>query len=142
MTSRTRTILNALILQLIKERGMNLFNCERVEAENSDHWVMIDPGVAASNPKPLRRLNQKLRTALDDLGRIEYQLNNALTRLRCDLTMETHDNLHGRISEEVSPGIRHAIASLADELDRARRLTSEIVSDDSPSGGPAASEQR
>ena len=109
---------------------MNLMSDKRENEDQSEHWVMLDPCVATRDHKALRQLKQKLELVLDELGHIDYQLSGTLVRLRCDLTIETHDNLNAQVAQMVEPGIRQAMMLLADELNKARELTEEVIADD------------
>jgi len=109
---------------------MDLSSDKRENVDESEHWVMLDPNLATFDHRALRQLKQKLELALDELGHIDYQLSGTLTRLCCDLTIETHDNLNGQVAQMVTPGIRRAMMLLANELNKAKALTEEVIADD------------
>jgi hypothetical protein len=109
---------------------MNLLDNKRENSEPPEHWVMLDTHLAKPDQQALRQLKQKLGLALDELGHIDYQLSGTLAKLRCDLTIDSHDNLNGQVSQLLEPGIRRAMMVLADELNKAKALTEEVIADD------------
>lgn len=109
---------------------MNLMSDKRENEDQSEHWVMLDSHAAMPDHQALRQLKHKLELVLDELGHIDYRLSGTLARLRCDLTIETHDNLNSQIAQMVEPGIRQAMMLLADELNKAKEITEEVIADD------------
>ena len=108
---------------------MNLLNSTRKNPEDFGHWVMLDSQRVTPDQQALRQLSQKLDLALDELGHIDYQLSGTLAKLRSDLAFETHDNLNGQIAQLVEAGIRQAMTNLADELNKAKSLTNDVIAD-------------
>jgi len=108
---------------------VNLLSTKDEKAEQSRHWVMLDAYQSTPDQQALRQLAQRLDMALDELGHIDYQLFATLAKLRCDLTIETHDNLNSQVSQLVEPGVRQAMQALADELNKAKLLTEEVLAD-------------
>ena len=106
---------------------MSIFGSIRGKSTADDHWVPIEPSRHIVEQEPLCLLEQRLESALADLGRMDYQLGNAIARLRTDIATETHDNLHAHVSQLIEPGLRSAITQLADEIARAKNLTKEVV---------------
>jgi hypothetical protein len=106
---------------------VNLLNSTRDKQKQSGHWVPLGSHRATPDQEALRQLSQKLEMVLDELGHIDYQLSGALAKLRCDLVCETHDNLNGQVSQLVEPAIRQAMMVLADELNKAKVLTEEVI---------------
>jgi len=108
---------------------MNLLNSNREDLEDSGHWVMLDTRTETPDQQALRQFCQKLDSALVELGHIDYQLSGMLAKLRCDPTIETHDDLNGRVAQLVETGIRQAMTNLADELNKAKSLTNDVIAD-------------
>ena len=108
---------------------MNLLNSTRENLEDSGHWVMLDSQRVTPDQQALRQLSQKLELALDNLGHIDYQLSGMLAKLRCDLTIESYDNLNSQVAQLVESGVRQAMTALADELNNAKKLTEEVIAD-------------
>ena len=106
---------------------MNLLNDSREDLEDSGHWVALDAHGETPDQQALRQLRQKLELALDELGHIDYQLSGTLAKIRCDLSIDTHDNLSGQVAQLVEAGIRQAMTNLADELNKAKSLTVEVI---------------
>jgi hypothetical protein len=114
----------------LKENGlMNLLNSNHENLEDSGHWVMLDPHRDTPGQQALRQFCHKLDSALVELGHIDYQLSCMLAKLKCDLTVETHDDLNGRVALLVEAGIRQAMTNLADELIKAKSLTDDVIAD-------------
>lgn len=98
-------------------------------------WKIPDTGSCLTHKgvtpdqQALRQLSQKLELALNDLGHIDYQLSGILAKLRCDLTIESYDNLNSQVAQLVESGVRQAMTALADELNKAKKLTEEVIAD-------------
>jgi len=112
---------------------VNLLNSTRDKQEQPGYWIMLGSHGATPDQQALRQLGQKLELALDELGHIDYQLSGTLAKLRCDLHFETHDNLNGQVSQLVEPAIRQAMMVLADELNKAKTLTEEVIANNASS---------
>lgn len=107
---------------------MSFFDSMRAKSSSHEHWVAIEASTHTTEREPsLCRLNQRLDAALADLGRIDYQLSSAFARLRADVRAETYDDLHCQVSQAIEPGLRAAVAKLADEIARARELADEVI---------------
>jgi len=110
---------------------MDLFNSFRVSNDEPEYWVMLDQTCLAPDLLPLAGFRNKLDRALNDLGRLDYDLKTSLSRLCCDLTAETHGHLHGYVSEIVQPELAKAISGLEEAITMAKSLTDEVISLDS-----------
>ena len=106
---------------------MNLLNSTRDKQKQPGYWITLGSHRATPDQRALRQLSQKLEVALDELGHIDYQLSGTLAKLHCDLPFATHDNLNGQVSQQVEPAIRQAMMALADELNKAKVLTEEVI---------------
>ncbi len=109
---------------------MDLFNSFRVSNDESEYWVMLEQTHLAPDLLLLDSFRNKLDRALNDLGHLDYELKASLSRLRCDLTAETHDHLHAHVSEIVQPELAKAISGLAEAITMARSLTDDVIADD------------
>ena len=106
---------------------MNLLNSTRDKQKQPGYWITLGSHRATPDQRALRQLSEKLEVALDELGHIDYQLSGTLAKLHCDLPFATHDNLNGQVSQQVEPAIRQAMMILADELNKAKVLTEEVI---------------
>jgi hypothetical protein len=106
---------------------VNLLNSTRDNQKQPGYWIELGSHRATPDQRALRQLSQKLELALDELGHIDYQLSGTLAKLHCDLPCATHDNLNGQVSQQVEPAIRQAMMVLADELNKAKVLTEEVI---------------
>jgi len=114
---------------------MSMIDVEPNTHQESNHWVVLDVHADRPDQAQVKRLAQQIELALSDLGRIDYQLNSALSRLRCDMTDQTPDNLNGQLSKAIAPGVRNAIAILAGELAQAQQLTRETIEQEGSRAG-------
>jgi hypothetical protein len=119
---------------LKKEDWMNLLNSLRDNKERAEHWVELGACRRNDEHEALRQFNQKLDMVLNDLGRIDYQLGNALSQLHCDLAADTSDALQSRVAQQVEPGLRRAVAPLVAEITRAKCLSLEVTDESAESG--------
>lgn len=106
---------------------MNLLNSLRDKKEHAEHWVELGACRPNDEHDALRQFNQKLDMVLNDLGRIDYQLGNALSQLHCDLAADTSDALQSRVAQQVEPGVRRAVSAMVAEITRAKCLSREVI---------------
>jgi hypothetical protein len=106
---------------------MNLLNSLRENKERAEHWVEVGACRRTDEHEALRQFNQKLDMVLNDLGRIDYQLGNALSQLHCDLAADTSDALQSRVAQQVEPRVRRSVATLVAEIARAKCLSREVI---------------
>ena len=90
------------------------------------HWTSFDSLAAAPEKSQLQLFSQKLDGALMDLGRIDYQLKNALAQLSGTQVKQSYDDLPVQVAQVVSPGVQKALANLAGEITKAKEIADEI----------------
>lgn len=108
---------------------MSLMGIADKEQDKAEHWLEIEHFDSRPNLEPARQLLQRLDSILDELGRIDMQLASAFTRLRSQITTDTHDNLNASIAQTIEPNISKALITLADELANARQFTNAVIAD-------------
>ncbi len=101
---------------------MELFSAVRDTRNGNERSRFLDSAV----PLPWQRLNTKLDAALADLGRINYELDNAVARLITDLEAESYDCLPVQLMQRTGPGISAALAQLVAEIRAAKELAHQL----------------
>ena len=108
---------------------MNLLSPTTERKQEKDYWLALDGKATDAGELAMLTLGAKLEGALQGLGKLDYSLKSSLDRLRCDLTTETHDHLHGHVVGLIEPEIQEAVANLANVIERAKYLIDELVAD-------------
>ena len=108
---------------------MNLFSSTTDRTRNTDYWHELDVPAVDAGELAMLNLRSRLDNALQNLGKLDYDLKSSLDRMRCDLITETHDHLHGQVAGLVEPEIQAAMAQLAGAISNARQLIDELVAD-------------
>ena len=90
------------------------------------HWTSFDSLAVTPEKSQLQLFSQKLDVALMDLGRIDYQLKNALAQLSGGQLSDSYDDLPVQVAQVVSPGVQQALANLAAEITKAKEIADEI----------------
>jgi hypothetical protein len=105
---------------------VNSNNRVTFEINHERNWIACDLSDADPEKRKLGVFSQKLESALNDLGRIDYQLHNALVQLNSCQAIDSYDALNIRIVQTVSPGIQRALAALVDEIRSAKGIADEL----------------
>jgi hypothetical protein len=108
---------------------MNLLGSAGDSKHKDSYWITLDAALTGPGELPMLTYRSRLDSALRDLGKLDYEITTSLDRLRCDLTTETYDHLHGQISALIEPEIKTAVAGLAKALGNASTLMDELISE-------------
>lgn len=105
---------------------MELLKSMRSRASEEEHWVSLDDVYTPPDLLPLDNFRQKLERALNDLGRVDYTLQESINCLRADVT-DTHDRLHAQITGLAEPELNRAMGELADALARTMDMVDGVL---------------
>jgi hypothetical protein len=105
---------------------MDIANSARIDSNTDYHWTSFDSLAVTPEKSQLQLFSQKLDSALLNLGRIDYQLKNALAQLSGGQVRASYDDLPVQVAQVVSPGVQKALANLAVEITKAKEIADEI----------------
>jgi hypothetical protein len=105
---------------------MDLLKSFRSDSEESEHWVAIGDSYMPPDLMPLDNFRQKLDRALNELGRVDYSLQESLACLRSDM-LDTHDCLHAQITDLAEPELNKAMGELADAIVRSMGVVDDVL---------------
>ncbi len=104
---------------------MDIANSARIDVKDY-HWTSFDLLAVTPEKSRLQLFSQKLDASLMDLGRIDYQLKNALAQLSGGQISDSYDDLPVQVAQVVSPGVQKALANLASEITKAKEIADEL----------------
>jgi hypothetical protein len=107
---------------------MELLKGIRSDKNEIEHWVAIDSSYTPPDLLPLDNFRQKLGRILNELGRVDYSLQEALGGLSSDLT-DTHDRLYAQITDLSEPDLNKTMTELADAITRTMGLVDGVLAD-------------
>ena len=95
------------------------------DSEESEQWVAIGDSYMLPDLMLLDNFRQKLDRALNELGRVDYSLQESLACLRSDM-LDTHDCLHAQITDLAEPELNNAIGELSDAIGRTMSIVDGV----------------
>jgi hypothetical protein len=107
---------------------MELLKTIRSGNTESEHWVAIEQGRTPPELRSLDDFRQKLVRTLNELGKVDYSLQESLTSLRAEVN-DTHDRLRAQVTEIAEPDVNKAMAELANSITRTMDLVDGVLAD-------------